>query len=721
MIKNLGFLIPFIKKSIITVKKNTTAIIIILLFIITFLISLPEILFSLYVDKNDIERKINKLLAASDLAVSYDGFSTSFYGDIVIYGLKISNSIDFSKNKTFLEASEVKIPVKWQGFNDFYAEYSNIMVNKSTFIVWIENSKLSDILLKQISFWLNEYHNFEIIFNNAKFLLKYESKGYEKESWEISNVIVKIIKNQETNQISLAYNDSLWGNGNIKIIPEINNSGDFIWFENIYQLEFNKLPLENISWYFKPKKIKTGMFSGNLEVVNLSRKNNYKILGNIRLQNLSITEDEINILKVPLLNTSIQYIENNDYHSAVFVGSTETHNFSFQYEKNQKDLWPSTIKLEMKENSFNGQLVQINEFEISGIKDLSVDLSIPEEKDNYRNIKSYIKIENGSFVKNQKSLFLINDLELVINKNNYRLISKFMKNKSLVDITLEGQLNNFKSSFSESVKSLRNPKSKYIKYDIVCFSGNHSGSLISSELYMSDLKELEDYLIKKWQSNVIRGLNEGWRESKIRDREWFLKALWKNKLNMNLNFNKVFTSSSENINLSGKFDVFETYAKFNLKDELQNNVKNSFDFEYIYAGNYPFFRGNINFSSKNENNILENWIPGELLKKYDYSEISYSFKSGGERAFDIFDTHTGNGHFEFSNGILGSYFNDKDITKNWNNIKGEIRTYRNRGSLVNIFCVSDEKYLYAHGRWVTDLFFKQWTFDHRESNIPSKM
>ncbi|MDH5719239.1 MAG: hypothetical protein OEZ13_01330 [Spirochaetia bacterium] len=611
----------------------------------------------------------------------------------------------------FFKISKAKIPIKWESLKVFTLDYKNIELDSPKINLWIKNKTISNLFINQVTNWLNEDTEFSISIKDALITVIFDTKGYQKEMWNIENVSGNIHNLLNEKELSIFYSNKDWGAGKININPN-ECSNQCKWFFGEYKWEFSSFSAEKLSWIIKPFIFTEGEINGKINFLfNKDNKEIWETFGQIEANNIKIQDDEERLLLNEIsLNTSYKIDHNTKGQTIKLKGKLNGGNYDLSYNQDKNELWPNNAEFKISDFEQKGFFVLPYGFKIYGLKQMTVSINKPLSSASYRNIDSNIEISNGQFLDNNKILFFIPNLNLIMNSNDYELNLLIHKNKSDIGINMHGKITLFSHYFSEIIRDMKTLDKKVVSKEIIGISGKHQGHLNSKKFLFNDFFELKSYLIDKWKKSVLIGINNGWRESKLREREWFITLLWKNLLSMPINIENFSLENTQSSKMTGNLSISNNLIDFNLKE--YEGRENYLDLLYNFNSNYPTISGNLSLDLQDASNIRKDFIGDDIINSLKAFKYVWNFKSGGERPVDLYNTFRGKGVFEFYDVVLGKYFDDKEVDKNWNFIKGEASAYYNSGYFNNTYGQNQNNNLYTYGRWKTDNFFKEWKITH---------
>lgn len=677
--------------------------------LLLFLLALPEIFSKSFYNPPQLEKTIKQKLESSQMAISYDGLTYSFYRGVHLYRLRISADKDFNRGRIAVFSKKVRIvnPI-WKSTKQISLVMEQVVLN---LYKEAEQEKTS---LASLGKLFPASENFLISINNAQVNFFLRENPYRKTKLTISNASGVLQKENGLSKISVKYSDSIWGTGNLESdffgcfpkecdLSKIN----LVW-------EGKDLRLNAFQWWYPEYFAKQGTLSGHLKIFNDNPKDNnsgYKVKYDIALWDLKLEKEGMPFWNVPQFSMQGDFTESKKGYTLKGNGDYLDQNFSLYYDSEKKSIWPRSLVFSLE--PLPKEIHLPGNFSISGLKKFSLKL----KKENQNLFDINLEIKKGVVKDYNLSLegvaFTIPVASFIGTQDNLKTNIQAIRGNSDLNLSLTGPVSILRAQFRKIAFPI-NVGYTGKPQDVIAFRSRFHGLLKSNSFYISDWIAYRDYFLRMYNKNVITGLRKNWVPSRLRDRRFFIQYLMHSYIVLDMKFENVFFSPKDQYSLAGQLEENGVALRVNLNDKDGNiNIRLGAD----YASNIPYFQGELEYQLYDGKKVLDPYLNPTLFNSFGKIKSYLKFNTSGERPADFYLDLRSWGNIEIENVVLGSLSDENNLPKKWNRLNIKYNRVGTLGQILNINGESEKYILTGYGKWSDVNLISQYSL---QTNLKQK-
>lgn len=673
------------------------------------LAAMPELYLLFTLDENRLEKELRASFDSTLLNFSYDGITFSFYEGIALHNFQISLAPENQSIQKLSANIKIKPPLLAWIKGDFHGEAKAQISDAS----W--NIRMNDPSLKRENFlllqWLLDISPFKkITLNDNQVTFIIEHSDYQKERWIIQNINASAENRDGKWQIELEYDDIPWGSGKITFQPDPCSSCE-PW-NGQYRFELMGLPLNRLSWALPDRSFTSGFGTLQADVESNPASSSgflYAIDGSLTIEDLKAAGKGLEPFEAESLLFDFHY--SFDAHKKV-IGAKGSWNgypleLSTALEGPQNRI--QYIKYSMRSGPDNLSIDIPGGWSLTGIQEVELDLSADgDQGSEYKIAKARLNLSESKVKPPIDGLmFFVPQAELAMNDNEYTLQVQFEKGESAGILSSQGSFTPKHRNvviFSRTAGGIK--KKRHIE-PVLSFFGEHQAALELTHWNWADFQVMLNNLKAHTNQNIVRDIQDGWKESAVRERRWFQQYIYPTSLNMTIHAASLAEDSAkgeiQRQSWEGVLAIQNSYADFSLESP---ETKEYLHLDWSGRDNYPDVKASLQLRFFGGAYSTAYLFSPHLFSLFNSALLEYSFYTGGERLGDLFLNHRGKGSIAVE--TVTSPLAEEYGGEVWSTLNADFSRWGARAGIYNIRAENETYRLRGSGLWVYEGGHSNW-------------
>ncbi len=674
--------------------------------------AMPELYLTLTLDRELLEKNIRQTLDSAGVNYTFDGLSVTFYGGIVLHNL---NLFPENENHWFDQVTAPEFilsPAFTDRLHGRLGQNTTIVLTNASWHIHLTEKNIKTVKMPVFQWLLDESPFPNVRFKNNQITLVFELKNTGKEKWTIQNINGSATLENGIWKAEFHYEDIPWGEGTLTFQPE--HCPACLPWVGEYSVFLHGLPLNRLSWLVPEREITSGF--GNLEATILlpgDPKIQKSVSGKLRVENVKTgltnpaTAYSPFSIDTALLDFSARSMEKNLQVEAMGNWNGYAAQFNAEWDPAQS---LNRLFFTFENKSDGHSVVLPGGWTLNGIQEIVLDIARdPNKKRRYHIQRGKISLSESRIEPPGKNdlAFFIPRAEVNMEQNQYRLNADLEKGDSLVTLTSSGSIfPEYRDVviFSRATGGIK--KKRYVR-EVLSFYGTHEASLQIRKWNWNSARPYMETLDEVIGEKVIRGIQEGWKESAVRERRWFQKYFYPTDLDLEITTVPGLQASNETVpgHWEGILSIHNSFAFFEINNKNTDELVKA---DWSGRDNYPDLNGTVSLRLESSAFPAAFFISPALVSSFSTAKLEYTFYTGGERAGDLFLNYRSRGALEFFDARTpqaGQYENEM-----WSALSCRFARWGARAEIYEIQGENDRFMLRGSGNWSFDNGKSQWNF-----------
>jgi len=689
--------------------------VVILLIIVSVLIYLPQVIIDFTTDRQKIESQINMMVENAGYRLRYEASGVTAYSGFILYNVQLNHIEPNHEETKVMSAPQIIIRPGFSNLMRNRVRNPQIYIDQAVWYIPVKNVRRNLKLPEYLSHNLATIPELEIALRNNALQVTLEAGGYEKEIWNITNISGKLLHSADQSfTIAMEYKNLPWGRGEFKY----SNPGceQCRFPAGAIEGKIRDLPIGRLRWFVIDYRLYSGFINLDFTSNQASSDNPVNINSSGSLEKLVLLTnrpDENVFYSLDKASFKLQSDYSDHHWNHTYKGSWEGFKFDGDASFTSGEVFPDHLLFNLKQDTvFDSGLFLPGNYELSGLKSIGLKMVRPEKKSAPSAlIDLSLQIEKGRLTNiDEKEIdFKIPRIDIQGKENTFNITGEIERIKNHWKIDIETLFQPERRVYRQYLqKEDTDRKRTFRELPITVFIWDMKGKISAEEFNPANYHYFFTSFEKRWDQKVKEGLAEGWRDSLLREREWFQRYLLNGKGEVAIEINKKTPLSETNPSIqpiSGSLNINN-----NMLDISLNENSNTFKLVYDYRNNYPILK--IDYDAILPGNAYyADWIRQDgIIDTFSDLQINYNFFSSGERISDLAE----NGRTNYLMAFNHAQFVPEHKQELWENIQLEFSRRGTKGWL-SIYGTRPEQLLSGKGTWDLQRA-TPWELSHRIQN-----
>ncbi len=653
---------------------------------------------SLFFNSKAFQAKLNEVIDASGIAISYQGVDVSLFRGVRIIGVRVSFDKDFSRGRYLLEAPAVYIHVPF-GFPNAsdrdWLSKARIVIDKGKVSYWLTADAADKEVLNQVRRLMQENLQYHVECDECRFALNVKDNSYFQEITPVQTLYFTVRHAGKEVQALVRYESSTIGDGDF-----------FGKFKACVSLGCDDL---EGYWYFKPSGLKTVLLNNFQKEYDITSG---LLSGEVAFDRTLVEAERIvkgkpEKFREPVSNFrmamaardfTISKKKREWYHSDSFAVDTkmlikgqsstgyvraalESYNVNAEFEDLRPDALPEKYTFRIEPKLFGKKMLRLPaQKKLYGLTNLSINLS-GRNGNKYAKTEMNLDIADGGFaVGDERTLPVIRipEAHLALANEKFSAEIKAMSGNSQLTTSAQGSLELYPVAFKPRVNALMRERGQVSEQKIFALSGRIAAPLVSENIYWSDLKPYVNFWLDDYWEEVRDGMHYSWLPSHLKRREYFVRFFQYLDFAMPIEIKNF--DWGQRTPLKGELFFAPQYSGGTFRLSSADG-KNWTNLSLSYAGdeaNSPWYTHNLRLNLDGGYDLLKPWFGGDYFEYFSGVEIVHDNNYNGERAADHYLKAMSVTDIRLKRVRLGAWARAQQLPLQWETV--DVRTNRGNGS-----------------------------------------
>ena len=652
---------------------------------------------SFFFNSKAFQARLNEVIDASGLAISYQGVDVSLFRGIRIIGVRVSFDKDFSRGRYLLEAPAVYIHVPFSFPNPNERDWlsrARIVIDEGKIGYWITADAGDRDILAQVRKLMQENLQYHIECDDCRFALNIKDNSYFQEVTPVQTLYFTVHHAGREVQTLVRYESSTIGDGDF-----------FGKFKACVSLQCDDL---EGYWYFKPAGLKTAILnnfqkeyditSGVLSGEVAFDRTLTEVEHTVRGKTEKVREPVSNFrMAMAARDFTISKKKQEWYHSDSFAVDTrmlvkgqsstgyvraalESYNVNAEFEDLRPDALPEKYTFRIEPKLFGKKLLRLpSQKKIYGLTNLAINLS-GRNGNRYAKTEASLDIVNGGFAVGDEHavpVIQIPEAHLSLANDKFTGEIKMATGASQASISAQGGLELYPVSFKPRSNALLRERGNTSEQKIFALLGRISAPLVAENIYWNDLKPYVNYWLDDYWEEVRGGIHYSWLPSHLKRREYFVRFFQYMDFAMPIEVKNF--DWGQRTPLKGELYFAPQYSGGTFRLSSADG-KNWTSISASYAGdeaNSPWYTHNLRLNLDGGYDLLKPWLGGDYFDYFSGVEIVHDNNYNGERAADHYLKTMSVTDIRFKRVRLGAWARAQQLPLQWETV--DVRANRANG------------------------------------------
>ncbi|MBX3721505.1 MAG: hypothetical protein KF713_06680 [Turneriella sp.] len=652
---------------------------------------------SFFFNSKAFQARLNEVIDASGVAISYQGVDVSLFRGIRIIGVRVSFDKDFSRGRYLLEAPAVYIHVPF-GFPNAadrdWLSRARIIIDEGKVGYWLTADAADKDILAQVRKLMQENLSYHVECDDCRFTLNVKDNSYFQEVIPVQGLYFTLHHAGKELQALVRYESSTIGDGDF-----------FGKFKACVSLQCDDL---EGYWYFKPTGLKTvllnnfqkeyditsGVLSGEVafdrNLVEAERKVGGKTekfrepVSNFRMamaaRDFTISKKKREWYHSDSFAIDTKMLIQGQSSTGYVRAALESYNINAEFEDLRPDALPEKYTFRIEPKLFGKKLLRLPaQKKLYGLTNLAINLS-GRNGNKYAKTEMNLDIVDGGFsVGDERSVPTIRIPEAHLALANEKLSGeiKAASGLSQLAVSAQGALELYPVAFKPRLNALMREHGRVPEQKIFALRGRVSAPLVSENLYWNDLKPYVNYWLDEYWEEVREGMHYSWLPSHLKRREYFVRFFEYMDFAMPIEIKNF--DWGQKTPLKGELYFAPQYSGGTFRLSSADG-KNWTSLSASYAGdeaNSPWFTHNLRLNLDGGYDLLKPWFGGDYFEHFSGFEIVHDNNFNGERAADHYLKTMSVTDIRLKRVRLGAWARAQQLPLQWETV--DVRTNRSNG------------------------------------------